>query len=638
MLTMLRNATKGWTAKILLLLLVASFAVWGVSGSMLQGVGNYVVAVGDTKVGLVEYRLAYDRQVNQLQRQFGTRISREQADAFGVSGNVIAQLVSGALLDESSRDMGLGISKDKLATLIGDDDSFRDATGQFSRGQLQQVLRSVGMSEEQYVQTREAVAVRNQLIEGTVGKADLPDTYWDLLAKYQSEERTFQFVTISNEDIAAITDATDEQVKTYYEANLDKYGAPEFRKLSIVKLEAADIADESSVSQEEIETDYESRKANFSSPEKRDIQQLVFTDAAKAEAALEALKTGSTFEQVLESEGKTVNDVALGVLAKSDIPDPKVAEAAFGLSANETSELIDGLFGKVILRVVSIEQGSTKPLSEVEGEIRKAIALTHAANEIFETHDKLEDERAAGEPLATAASNVGLKVRVVDAIDRTARDMDGNIINDIPQSRDLLAAAFDIDEGVEADPISIGTDGFVWFEVDDIINERQKSFDEVKDQVKSDWLAEEKTAAVVALTEKIRERVSSGEDFNTVIGELLPSAEGAPVRLAQQTAAIKRDGEAIGLPQTAIVAAFNIPQGSALAEIGTREDQRVVVKVERIETGTVEPVTATDKEQLQNLLSDDLVNQMVTRLQQDQEVEINQQAISNAFATGGYGS
>ena len=64
MLSALRNAAGTWVAKLLLLLLVVSFAVWGISGSLVTGFGgNSVVTVGGTTVSPIEYRLAYDRQL-----------------------------------------------------------------------------------------------------------------------------------------------------------------------------------------------------------------------------------------------------------------------------------------------------------------------------------------------------------------------------------------------------------------------------------------------------------------------------------------------------------------------------------------------------------------------------------------------
>lgn len=91
MLDLLRNAAGTWVAKILLLMLVVSFAVWGISGQMMGGMGgNAVITAGSTKVTAVEYRLAYDRQLSVLSQQFGTRITREQAAAFGIDQQVLS--------------------------------------------------------------------------------------------------------------------------------------------------------------------------------------------------------------------------------------------------------------------------------------------------------------------------------------------------------------------------------------------------------------------------------------------------------------------------------------------------------------------------------------------------------------------
>lgn len=631
MLSMLRNATRGWVAKLLLILLVASFAVWGVSGSLLSGSAASVISVGSTRVTPIELRLAYDRQLNQLQRQLGSRLTREQADAFGLTGSVISQLVSGAVLDEAGRKMKLGISSDRLAGLIGEDDSFRDATGRFSREQLRRVLSSIGMSEEEYVETRKAVALRNQIIEAASGETPLPDAYFDIVSAYQGEERKFEYVVIDDSDIGGIADPGDEQLKEYYDANLGEYRAPEYRKLLIVKLEAADIADEASVSDEEIATEYEARKATYTEPEKRTIQQLVFADAATAQAAAEKLAAGTSFEGLLAEQGKTAADVSLGTLAKAEIPDTTIAEAAFAASLNTPTQPVDGLFGKAILNVTEIVPGSTKPLSEVEAEIRKALAVQKAADEIFDTHDRLEDERAAGETLQKAAENTGLTPRIIEAVDRTARDRQGNIISDIPQSREVLSEAFEIDPGFEINAISIGTEGFVWVDVLEIEPERQKPLEEVREQVQEDWIAAEKAKAVATLAETFRERLASGGDFDALIGELIPAAEGELKKVVQQTQGLLRSATAIGLPQPVIAAGFSEPQGSVIALQRNSPTDWVVVKVASVSAGATD-VGDEVREAAGRQAGEDIITQLISRLQQDETVEINQTVIRQVLA------
>lgn len=670
MLSSLRGAMSGWVAKIFLALLVLSFAVWGISGSMFQGVGNAVITVGETRVEPVEFRLAFDRQINQASQQFGTRLTREQAAAFGLEQSVISQLVSGAILDEAAREMGLGMSRDRLAGMIAEDEAFRDATGRFSRGQLRSILNSIGMSEEQYVETRRAVAIRGQIISAAAAETSMPDAFYEYAKAYEGEKRTFEFVTISDDDIEPVANPLEmengeETLREWFADNQTRYVAPEFRKLTVLKLEATDIADPEAVSEEEARQDYESRMQQFSEPERRTVEQLVFADPQAAEDAASKLEAGTTFETLLEDEGKTPQDVSLGKVRKSDIPDPAIADTAFSLAEGETSEPVKGLFGTVILRVTEIEEGSIRPFEDVEPEIRQALALQNAADDLFDTFDRIEDERAAGLTLSEAAQAVGLMPRVIEAVDRQAMDADGNVIADIPQSRELLAEAFETDPGVEADPLQIGSDGFVWYEVESVTDERQKSFEEVRDAVAADWRSEQISAKIEELAEAIRERLASGEAFETVVGSLPNVAESsnpeastdtteAPetpmettsetdsatatpadarvsTRVVQFTPPLTRSGSTEDFPQNAVTAGFMEPEGGVLVADAQNGAAKIVFKVAAI-TQEMGEVSEEAIESVNQIVSDDIVSQLIARLREDNTVEINRALIDAVLA------
>ncbi|MDZ7824055.1 MAG: SurA N-terminal domain-containing protein [Ahrensia sp.] len=167
MLSMLRNASKGWISKILLLLLVLSFAVWGISGQT-GGIGasGATVTAGATKVSASEYLLAYNRQLNVIQQRIRQRITPEQARLFGIENQVASQLAAGgAVLDEQARLMKLGLSEENLSDLIASDEAFQGLNGSFDRGQFRSVLRNVGMTEADYIESRKKAAQRQQIAE-----------------------------------------------------------------------------------------------------------------------------------------------------------------------------------------------------------------------------------------------------------------------------------------------------------------------------------------------------------------------------------------------------------------------------------------------------------------------------------------
>ncbi len=305
MLSALRNAAGTWVAKLLLVLLVISFAVWGISGQIGAGFGNNnVVTAGATNVSVTEYRLAYDRQLNVMSQQFGQRLTREQAQALGIDTQVLAQLIAGAVLDEQARKLGLGLSKDRLAQLTVEDPAFQGLNGQFDRQTFEYVLRQIGMRPEDYFKNRAQVAVRQQIVEAVSDGLKSPDTFLRAVALYRGEDRTVEYVSLPKSLVEPVETPSDALLSTWFEENKASYAAPEYRKISYIKLEPEDIADESAITAEQVAADYERDKAKFTTAETRTIEQIVFPSTEEAQTALDAIRSGSTFESIVTSQAR----------------------------------------------------------------------------------------------------------------------------------------------------------------------------------------------------------------------------------------------------------------------------------------------------------------------------------------------
>ena len=85
MLNVLRQKAGSWVVKVLLLLLVVSFAIWGIGDVFFGGVQNPTVAkVGGSEISAGELSEAFNRSLNDLQRRLGSSIDREQAIRLGL--------------------------------------------------------------------------------------------------------------------------------------------------------------------------------------------------------------------------------------------------------------------------------------------------------------------------------------------------------------------------------------------------------------------------------------------------------------------------------------------------------------------------------------------------------------------------
>ncbi|MER8442972.1 SurA N-terminal domain-containing protein [Mesorhizobium sp. M1066] len=627
MLGILRSAAGTWVAKGLLVLLVLSFLVWGVSGRLMGGLAGHdsVITAGGTKVSINEYRLAYDRQLAVMSQQFGQRLSHEQAKALGVDNQVLAQLVSGAVLDEQARKLGLGLSKDRLAELTREDPAFKGPGGQFDRRTFEYMLQQIGMRPEDYLKNRAQVAVRQQIVEAVSDGLKAPDTFFKAVALYRGEDRTIDYLTLPKALVEPIAAPSDSVLSAYFEANKKTYAAPEYRKFSYVRLEPVDIMDTTAVTDSQVSDDYNKNKARYTTPELRTVEQLVFKTPDAAKAALDSLKAGATFDKLVTAEGKTPADTLLGTLAKDKIADKAVADAAFSLNANEVSQVVQGAFGPVLLRVTEIKPEVVKPLAEVSDQIRKDLALGEASRILLDVRDNYDDTRAAGSSLAEAAAKLKLKVVTIDAIDRSGLRPDASIVKDLPQSPELIKAVFDAEPNTENDALTTADNGFVFYEVASITPARDRTLGEVRQKVVADWTAAETTKRLAARADELEKRLKAGATLDVIASEL---------KLEKQTKrGVKREADDVDFGKEGAAAMFGVGEGGTGLIPSPTGDGQILYKVAEVfEPAGADASSVPDDAQksFTSGMSDDLLDQLVAQLQTQYDVRIDQAAVAQA--------
>jgi len=626
MLEGLRKAAATWVAKLLLAVLVVSFAIWGISGQMLTGTSSDVITAGGTSVSMLDYRLAYDRRIAELSQQLGMRLTQEQATAFGVNEQVLSQLAAGAVLDEAAREIRLGVSQDKLAALTASDPAFRGLDGRFDRNQFDFVLNRIGMRAEDYLRNREQTAVRQQIVDAIASSVSVPDELLRNVARYRGEDRTVEYVPLPRSAVEPIEPPSDSDLQSWFDERKADYAAPEYRKIDYVKLEAEDIADPTAISDEQVQQYYDSQRSRYMTPERRRIEQITFSSAEEATAARESMKTGTTFEDLVERQGKKIEDASLGDLTRGDIPDQAVAEAAFSLSKDQVSDVVQGTFGPVLLRVTEITPEKVTPLDEIRDDIRRQLALDEANQLLLDTYDQYEDARAGGDSIREAAERLKLTLRTIDAVDSSGRRPDGITVDDVPNLPELLREAYDTEAGVENPPIQLPGNGFLFYEVAEITPARDRTLDEVRDEVLADWTEAEATSRLDARAKELLDQMKAGKTLDQIATEL------GQEKMVKR--GLKREASDADLGQAGVEAAFGVPKGGTGSFANPAGDAHFIFQV----TEVFEPAAATPEslpEEVANSITQgmesDLLNQLVNRLQAEHAVTINRTAAEQAL-------
>ncbi|MCM2453140.1 peptidylprolyl isomerase [Agrobacterium vitis] len=627
MLVILRKAAGTWVAKGLLLLLVSSFAIWGISSSIMSDTSDKVIKVGSQSVNSNEFRLAYQRQISDLSRRFGTQLTSEQARSLGIESQVYQQLVAGAALDQLASDMNLGLSQDRLAQLIGDDPAFKNTNGQFDRQLFTSRLRNSGIREQDYITERSKVAVRSQIVDATAEGFVPPKVLVDALKLYRQESRSIDYLLLTTANIDPIKAPDETVLKTWFNTMKSRYRAPEYRSFSYVKLEPADIADPKAVTDEQVKQESDANLKKFEVAGTRTLEQLTFPTKELAETAAQSLKSGKTFDQLVADQGKTATDVLLGDFTRADIPDQKLADAAFAVAKDsDTTPVVEGAFGPVILRVSNIKPSRTKTLDEVKDQIRADLAANAAAQQINDVHDRFEDMRASGSSLEEAATKAGLKAIKVDGIDAQGQDKTGKQAENLPEKANLLKSVFETEAGAEPLPLNIGRNGYLWFDVTAIDASRERTLDEVKDKAISDWTTEQQKQALGAKVEQLKAKADTGVALADLATEMAIGVE--------TKAGLRRDTEDPVLGPAAVQAAFRGPSGTIGSAVGADPMTQILLKVTDVNTQPTGDVVDQQESQITALAKsagDDILDQMVNQLQTKYGVTINQALAQQAI-------
>jgi peptidyl-prolyl cis-trans isomerase D len=630
MLRGIRTASTNWLGRtimgVVMGLLAATFALWGIN-DIFRGFGRSTLAkIGGTEIPIEQFRRTYSERLQQLGRQIGQPISPEQAKAFGVDRSVLLGMISDAGLDQRARQMGLGLSDEEVVRRITEDPSFRGPTGKFDRGRFEQFLRGVGLSEQRLIAEQRRLMLRRQIVESINGDVPVPKAWLQAVSEFQNQQRNIEFVTLGAAQAGDIPASTPEQLSKYFEEHKILFRAPEFRKIEVIAATPEELGRWMEISDADIKAEFDASRSHYVTPERRHVQQIVFPTMQDAEAAEARIKDGLSFSALAAERSLKDKDVDLGTVSRNEIIDPAVANAAFALKDGEVSAPVQGRFGAVIVTVTKIEPEEEKSLADVTPQIRKDIATQRAKTEVHSLHEKIEDERAGGASLPEIAEKLKLPVATYD-VDRSGRDPNGKVAN-FPHAGQVIPAAFNSDVGVDNDPIE-ADGGYVWYNVAAITPSRDRTLDEVKDQVEARWRQDEIASRLKAKSAELLDKLKAGTPFDAAA-----AAAGLKVQTADK---ITRSKPESGVSQRVSAAVFRTAKDGYGSAEGDQPTEWVVFRVTDIVTPKFD-ADAPEMKRVADLLkkqeSEEILEQYIAWLQNDLGTSVNQAALAQALGNG----
>ena len=381
------------------------------------------------------------------------------------------------------------------------------------------------------------------------------------------------------------------------------------------------------ISEDQIKDAYQQRLGDFTKPEKRHVLQIVLPDEKTAGEAEAALTAGKTLDEVAKTIAKQdPTTIDLGTLLQTELP-KEIGDAAFAATEGEVTQPVKSALGWHILKIAGIEPGGVKSLDEVHKEVEADLRKEAEGDALYKLTNKVEDAIAAGAELGAIAQQFNLKPITVAAVNEAGRDPAGKPIDGLAVPvEQVLKTVFETPSGqvsgVQEVPESAA---YYVLKVDSDTPPALKPLDQVKDQVKSAWLKEQKA---IKLAEQAKAMVDAVK-IDMPLAKLAAASKAA-VKTTQPFDRANAKNEA-PLPPQLVASLFTLQPGGTVNAAGNNCQFIAELKdIQAADPGTDANGVAQLSKQLDEEIKNEMLKQFETALRQRFPVEIHEAALDRA--------
>ncbi|NQY88241.1 MAG: SurA N-terminal domain-containing protein [Colwellia sp.] len=531
MLENIRESSQGLTAKIILGLIILTFAVAGL-GSYTNSVDTSVATVNGEKISLQDFNKAYQAQRNRMAQQFGDMFDTLSNDSNYMANfrqGVLDNLINEKLIDQSAESLAIRVSDERIKKTIRAMPEFQ-VDGVFDNNRYLAIINQAGFFQSSNFRDYLRVEMtRRQLSQALVAtEFNLP--YQEKLQlTLQNQTRDIRFATISAKQFEAEIDISEAEIKTYYQANQIRFENKEQVKVNYIRLSVADIAKNINVSDEEIASYYQDNIPSFTQAEQRRVSHIMieFTEGdsdsettakTQAEAVLARLAQGENFATLAkELSNDTFSGENGGDLdyLEAGVMELNFDDAAFALTAvGDITELVKTSFGYHVIKLTELKAEVIQSLAEVKTELQAKVSSEKAQEEFYtQTQEMARLSFEFPDSLEDAASEVNTSVETSTWLSKSGLNTNNRAPFNDPK---VLAAAFSdlvLQDNMNSDILELNDNEALILRLNTYQQANVKPLAEVQAQIKTILVAQKATNKAQSTIKELLVQFKAGNDI-----------------------------------------------------------------------------------------------------------------------------
>lgn len=503
MLDVLRRNAGSWAIKIILGFIAVTFVAWGV-GDYGERQRDVAATVGESKITMSDLAEAASGMEKAYRDVYGPAFTTEMAKALDLKKQALEGLVQKAILLSEAKKMGLSSTDEEVQLEIAATPAFQ-VDGRFSADRYQSTLKYNRTTSSAYEESRRQEITLKKMEGLLAAGAQVPESEARELFRLASRKMRFLAVAADPEKMTGAARPTEAEIAARYEQAKESHRIPARAKLLVARFDPSFFARDASVTDQEVRAFYEGNVDRFRDEEQRLVSQIYLPYSGKDREAVagkasglvpEAIKGKAEFERLAKKHSKMKSGETW---MKRGEARAEVAGPLFSAGVDQVVGPIDVGSGFLLVRVNRIRFPETLPLPQVKDRVvallRRDKGKDAAIIKAYEAHAKA----AASKDVKGAVAPYGI---AVEETGWTGDPKDEKIPPAVVQEALLLPVG-------EVGPVKSVGDVHYLFKVAAKEDSRIPSLAEIRDKIASAALRDKRRAFAEAELQKVLSSVKT---------------------------------------------------------------------------------------------------------------------------------
>ena len=322
MLGQIRKFSSSIYAKILMIIIIIPFVFWGMGSNFVGGNKNVIVIIDKEKYSTQAFFNFMEKSISPEQK-----ISAEQID------QLLSAFIGEKLMEKEVEHFNIILSDKSLSELLKIQEKFK-RDKKFSRVEYEKFLLKNNMTAAEFEYIFSQYEKKKQLFDfiggGIIPSKQMVNIAYDKI----NQKRKIELINL-NEIFKKKTNFTEDQIKSYFDSNINKYKEI-YKSIKLIELNPKQL-----VGSEEFNDGY------F---KKIDEIDYMLIEGKNLEDIIQSFNLKKARSLTLNASGEDVNLKAINNISKN------LAKAIFNSSDEESTTLIEIKDKYFIVEIIKTEE------------------------------------------------------------------------------------------------------------------------------------------------------------------------------------------------------------------------------------------------------------------------------------------